>query len=69
MMLEKRIQTIRKAMSEEQPASKVKNLFEDYLVSYMILKDKKGVIPTAEDLNNYSSLFRDCIEYIYKKVK
>ncbi len=66
-MLEKRIETINKAIKEEQPVSKVKNLFENYLIAYMKLKDEKGVIPTAQDLNNYSKLFHDYLEYCNKK--
>jgi hypothetical protein len=66
-MLERQIKNIQKQMESEAPVSKIKKLFENYLLSYMRLKDEKGVEPTATDLNNYSKLFHDYLEYYNKR--
>lgn len=66
-MLERQITNIQKQMENEAPVSKIKRLFENYLLSYMKLKDEKGIEPTAKDLNNYSKLFHDYIEYTNRR--
>ena len=68
-MLERQIKNIQKQMESEAPVSKIKKLFENYLLSYMRLKDEKGVEPTATDLNNYSKLFHDYLEYYNRRAR